>query len=166
VTFIILYPFSVRYVCKLDSWAHILWSFSLTLKPGVTRELPPPLISPKSFPSSNHHSGASRFLTTTQMGPPWGPLAPGLLTVHAVEMYHSVHHLSVSPLPPGIMPRHRLTPFVLVVRSEPMAQIRTLKGYVDPVHHGPWTATVSLGPQARGLGPWDFLYRNSSKFHG
>jgi hypothetical protein len=24
VTLVILYPFSVRYVCKLDSWAHIL----------------------------------------------------------------------------------------------------------------------------------------------
>jgi hypothetical protein len=24
VTLVILYPFSIRYVCKLDSWAHIL----------------------------------------------------------------------------------------------------------------------------------------------
>jgi hypothetical protein len=36
VKFVILYPFSVRYVCKLDSWAHILWAFGLPLKPGVT----------------------------------------------------------------------------------------------------------------------------------
>jgi hypothetical protein len=36
VTLVILYPFSVWYVCKLVSWAHILWAFSLALKLGVT----------------------------------------------------------------------------------------------------------------------------------
>jgi hypothetical protein len=34
VTLVILYPFSVRYVCKLDSWAHILWAFGFGLKIG------------------------------------------------------------------------------------------------------------------------------------
>jgi hypothetical protein len=28
VTLVILYPSSVRYVCKLDSWAHILSSLT------------------------------------------------------------------------------------------------------------------------------------------
>jgi hypothetical protein len=36
MTLIILYPFSIRYVCKLDSCTHILWAFGLALKPGVT----------------------------------------------------------------------------------------------------------------------------------
>jgi hypothetical protein len=36
VTLVILYSFSVWYVCKLDSYAHILWAFSLTLKLGMT----------------------------------------------------------------------------------------------------------------------------------
>jgi N-glycosylase/DNA lyase len=36
VTLAILYSFSVRYVRKLDSCAHILQAFSLALKPGVT----------------------------------------------------------------------------------------------------------------------------------
>jgi hypothetical protein len=31
-----MYPFSAWYVCKLDSWAHILCAFSLALKLGVT----------------------------------------------------------------------------------------------------------------------------------
>jgi hypothetical protein len=30
-----LYPFSIWYVCKLDSWAHIQWTFNLALKLGV-----------------------------------------------------------------------------------------------------------------------------------
>jgi hypothetical protein len=30
-----LYPFSVWYVCKLDSWAHILSTFGLALKSGL-----------------------------------------------------------------------------------------------------------------------------------
>jgi hypothetical protein len=34
--FCIHYPFYVRYMCKLDSWAHMLWEFGLTLKLGVT----------------------------------------------------------------------------------------------------------------------------------
>jgi hypothetical protein len=36
VILVFLYPYSVRYVCKLDSWAHILWAFGLALKLGVT----------------------------------------------------------------------------------------------------------------------------------
>jgi hypothetical protein len=36
VTLVNLYPFSVRYVCKFDSWAHILRAFDLALKTGVT----------------------------------------------------------------------------------------------------------------------------------
>jgi hypothetical protein len=36
MTLVILYPFSIRYVCKLESWAHILRAFGLALKPGVT----------------------------------------------------------------------------------------------------------------------------------
>jgi hypothetical protein len=36
VTLVLLYPIFVRYVCKVDSWAHILWAFGLALKPGVT----------------------------------------------------------------------------------------------------------------------------------
>jgi hypothetical protein len=35
VTLVILYPFSVWYVCKLDSWAHILRAFGFGLKTGV-----------------------------------------------------------------------------------------------------------------------------------
>jgi hypothetical protein len=35
----ILYPFSVRYVCKLDSWAHILWAFGFGLKTGLDNQL-------------------------------------------------------------------------------------------------------------------------------
>jgi hypothetical protein len=35
VTLVIQYPFFVRYVCKLDSWAHILYAFGLAIKPGV-----------------------------------------------------------------------------------------------------------------------------------
>jgi hypothetical protein len=31
---IILYPFSVWYVCKLDSWAYIVWVVDLGLKTG------------------------------------------------------------------------------------------------------------------------------------
>jgi hypothetical protein len=31
-----MYPFSVRYVCKLDSMVHILCTFGLALKLGVT----------------------------------------------------------------------------------------------------------------------------------
>jgi hypothetical protein len=34
VTLFILCPFSVRYVCKLDFWAHILWAFGFALKTG------------------------------------------------------------------------------------------------------------------------------------
>jgi hypothetical protein len=36
---IILYPFSIWYVCKLDSWARILVAFGLALKLGVTGHL-------------------------------------------------------------------------------------------------------------------------------
>jgi hypothetical protein len=32
VTLVILYLFSIRYVWKLDSWVHILWSFGFGLK--------------------------------------------------------------------------------------------------------------------------------------
>jgi hypothetical protein len=35
VTLVILYPFSIRYVSKLDSWAHKIWAFGFSLKPGV-----------------------------------------------------------------------------------------------------------------------------------
>jgi hypothetical protein len=36
MTLIILYLFSIRYVQKLDSWAHILCTFGLALKSVVT----------------------------------------------------------------------------------------------------------------------------------
>jgi hypothetical protein len=36
-TLVILYPFFVWYVCKLDSWAHILRAFDLSLKIGCDR---------------------------------------------------------------------------------------------------------------------------------
>jgi hypothetical protein len=35
VTLVNLCPIFVWYVCKLDSWAHILWAFDLTIKLGV-----------------------------------------------------------------------------------------------------------------------------------
>jgi hypothetical protein len=35
MTLVILYLYSVRYVWKLDSWAHILRIFSLILKPSM-----------------------------------------------------------------------------------------------------------------------------------
>jgi hypothetical protein len=32
---VILYPFSIQYVWKLDSWTHILQAFGLAVKPSV-----------------------------------------------------------------------------------------------------------------------------------
>jgi hypothetical protein len=37
VILVILSPFSVWYVCKLDSWAHILRGLSFGLKTGCDR---------------------------------------------------------------------------------------------------------------------------------
>jgi hypothetical protein len=37
VTLVILYLFFVRYVCKLDPWAHILLVLGLDLKTGYDR---------------------------------------------------------------------------------------------------------------------------------
>jgi hypothetical protein len=42
MTLVILYPFSVRYVCKLHSWAHILWVLDFAIKTGYDRVVSEP----------------------------------------------------------------------------------------------------------------------------
>jgi hypothetical protein len=42
VTLVVLYPFSVRYVCKLDSWAHILWVLDFDIKTRYDRVVSEP----------------------------------------------------------------------------------------------------------------------------
>jgi hypothetical protein len=63
MTLIIIYIFSVQYVCKLDFWTHILWALDLALEAGVTEAFPSlPVACAAYLNPSRDHAGVSSVL--------------------------------------------------------------------------------------------------------
>jgi hypothetical protein len=87
---VILYPFSVQYVWKLDCWAHILWAFGLALKPGVA---PCRVTLPYNRAKTSIESAPLPLATLLE--PP--DSHPSLLSKGHLNLGHSPHHSTVFP---------------------------------------------------------------------
>jgi hypothetical protein len=86
-----MYPFSVRYVWKLDSWTNILLIFGLVLKPGMSNRVP--------WGCAPGHIGTGTAQCQVQAWTPDRLVRPRLCPVHldVVDAQQRVEGVSLRP---------------------------------------------------------------------